>query len=361
MRICFLTKYTAAGASSRYRCYQFADSLGRRGHTVDFMYLLSDDYVRRLYSGRRQSFRDVASAYVRRLRDVVRARKYDLVVLQYESFPRLPTLFERVLFVFNRNVVLDIDDAWHAVYADRPLLRSKIAWLMRRSRAVIAGSRVLADHSMKFNRNTMMIPTVVDPSKYKPKPRQPPARQVEIVWIGTPLNAILLHSQQRAWQQLSGRYPNLVFKFIGAGQRFHIEGIRFRIIPWSEETESSEIASADIGIMPLRDDAFARGKCAFKIIQYMASGIPVVASAIGANTDVVMEGETGFLASSERDWVSSISRLIENPDLRQTMGQKGRLRVERFYSIEAVWPLIEDTYAKVVGIDKEYELREPVR
>jgi glycosyltransferase involved in cell wall biosynthesis len=347
MRICFLTKYATAGASSRDRCYLFADVLRRNGHGVDFSYLLGDDYVYRIHSGRRASPIGLAFALIRRLGAVINAGKYDVVVLQYEAFPRMPMLWERLLFFFNSNVILDIDDAWYEVYADKPHLRSKFPWLMGRSRAVVAGSRILAEFATQFNDRVITVPTVVDITKYLPKQPEEKVASLEIVWIGTPLNSKLLLPNQRVWQYLSGAYPNLVFKFIGVWNNFHLEGVRYRVIEWSEATEAQEIRSADIGIMPLQDQPFHRGKCAKKIIQYMAAGLPVVASAVGANVDVIREGETGFLVTSDVEWVRALSALIEDASLRQRMGERGRSRAEKLYSIGAVFPVLEAVFAEV--------------
>jgi glycosyltransferase involved in cell wall biosynthesis len=347
MRICFLTKYATAGASSRDRCYQFAEPLRRKGHSVDFSHLLGNDYVYRLYSRRRVSAIRLVFAFMRRLRAIISSGKYDVVVLQCEAFPRMPALLERLLFFFNSNVILDIDDAWYEIYTDKPHLCSKFPWLMGRSRAVVAGSRILATFAMQFNDRVITVPTVVDITRYVPKQSEEKVTGLEIVWLGSPPNSKLLLPNQGVWRCLSKRYPNLVFKFVGVWDDFHLEGVRYRLVQWSEATEAQEIRSADIGIMPLQDEPFLRGKCAKKIIQYMAAGLPVVASAVGANVDVVQEGETGFLVTSEAEWVTALSTLIEDAGLRQRMGERGRSRAEKFYSIDAVFPMLEAAFAGV--------------
>ncbi len=292
----------------------------------------------------------LAFAFMRRLRAVIYAWQYDVVVLQCEAFPRMPTLLERLLFFFNSNVILDIDDAWYEVYADKPYLRSKFPWLMRKSRAVVAGSRILAEFAARFSHSVTIVPTVVDMTRYVSKqPQEKEVAGLEIVWLGSPPNSKLLLPDQNVWQRLSKMYPNLVFKFVGVWDDFHLEGVRYRVVQWSETTEAQEIGSADIGIMPLRDEPFYRGKCAKKIIQYMAAGLPVVASAVGANVDVVLEGETGFLVTSEAEWVTALSALIEDAGLRQRMGERGRSRAGKLYSIDAVFPVLEAVLAGVAG------------
>jgi glycosyltransferase involved in cell wall biosynthesis len=352
MRILFLTKYSTAGASSRYRCYQFAETLKARGHQAEFSHLLDGEYMRRLFSGRRPPVVGLVQAFLRRLSAVLKASRYDLVVMQLEAFPKLPTFMEWPLFFFNSNVVLDCDDAWHVVYAQQPLLQSKFPWLMLHSRAVVAGSGVIADYARQFNPHTVMIPTVVDIRKYAAERNGRPRSGVEIAWVGSPVTAKLVTPFQVVWRRICEKFPEVHFKFIGAGEELRLEGTRYRAVPWLEATEAEELATADIGIMPLQDNPFHRGKCALKILQYMAAGLPVVASAIGANTDVVLEGETGFLPKTEEEWVEALSKLIRDRDLRKRMGQRGRERVEQCYSIEAAIPILERVFFSAIAKSK---------
>jgi glycosyltransferase involved in cell wall biosynthesis len=345
MRILFLTRFTRLGASSRYRCYQFSRALEERGHEVEFAPLLDDEYLRRLYSQRARPLMRIMFAYLRRLFDVIRSGGYDLTVLQFEAFPWMPVFLERPLFFFSRNVVLDLDDAWHERYAKSRLLRGKIPWLMRRSRAVVAGSEMIASFSRRFNDRTALVPTVVDVHKYVPSRQESTQLATEIVWIGTPVGEKLLLSYRKVWQAISEAYPEVCFKFIGAREQFRMEGVRFRVVPWLETTETEELAGANIGIMPLQDEPFQRGKCALKIIQYMAAGLPVVASPIGANNSVVQVGETGFLPASEAEWVRALSALIEDHALRRRMGGAGRKRAEHLYCVETVAPILEAVFS----------------
>ncbi len=352
MRILFLTRYTRLGASSRYRCYQFSGALRNRGHEVAFAPLLDDEYLHRLFSKRRRPLLRILFAYLRRFRDVIRAGGYDLAVLQFEAFPWMPVFLERLLFFFNRNVVLDLDDAWYEVYARNRFLKGKIPWLMRRSRAVVAGSEGIANFSRRFNDRTVLVPTVVDVRKYVPNHQESAQRTAEIVWIGSPATSKLLLPYRKVWQSISEAYPEVCFKFIGAGEQFRLEGVRYRVVPWLEATEAEEVAMADIGIMPLQDEAFQRGKCALKIIQYMAAGLPVVASPIGANNDVVQEGETGFLPASEEEWVKALSAMIEDRALRRRMGNSGRKRAEQLYSIETAVPILEVVFSSAAELSE---------
>jgi glycosyltransferase involved in cell wall biosynthesis len=175
-------------------------------------------------------------------------------------------------------------------------------------------------------------------------------QMTEIVWIGSPVTEKLLLPYRKVWQSISEAYPEVSFKFIGVGKQFCVEGVRYRVVPWSEATEVEEVAGADIGIMPLQDEPFQRGKCALKIIQYMAAGLPVVASPIGANNDVVQRGVTGFLPASEEEWVKALSALIEDYVLRRRMGSAGRKRAEQLYSIETAVPILEAVFSSAAEL-----------
>ena len=208
MRICYLTKYTRAGPSSRYRSYQFVPLLEQRGHRVDVFPLLGDDYLRRLFARQKPSLLAVALSVARRLRDIFRARGYDLVVAEKELVPWLPAWFERILLRLNPHVVVDYDDAVYVRYAKIPILRSKIPWLMRHSRAIVVGNRYIAEYARQFNANTCIVPTVVDVAKYSlQRESRVDNSTIEVVWIGTPVTARLLQPLRPVCTQLTERYP----------------------------------------------------------------------------------------------------------------------------------------------------------
>lgn len=323
--------------------------LERRGHKVDAFPLLGDDYLLRLFARQTTSLLSIVISVTRRFRDIFRARRYDVVVVEKELVPWLPTWFERILLRLNPHVIVDYDDAVYVRYAKIPILRSKISWLMRHSRAVVAGNCYIAEYALRYNANTFIIPTVVDVAKYHPRRETKRDNTIEVVWIGTPVTSRLLHSLALVFAQLTARYPRLYFKFIGAGDQFRMDGVRLRIGSWSEEREAQELAEADIGIMPLEDTDFQRGKCALKIIQYMAAGLPVVASPVGANVDVVREGEAGFLAGSDEEWIKALTSLIENESLRKQLGQNGRKRAEDLYSLQVALPMLEAVFRRAAS------------
>ena len=348
MNICYLTKYCELGASSRYRSYQFAPLFRAKGHTVDMYPMFDRDYLTSLYESRTRSLRHVLPRLLRRLVDLWRSRSYDLVVMEKEAFPWIPGPIERVLLSPQTQLVLDFDDAIYRKYEGLPWLRSKIPRLMARSQAVVVANRDIEAYATRYNDRTVLVPTVVDVDRYRP--RTPPTANAEplvIVWIGTPVTAEIARRFEPTWQAVSHAVPNVTFRFIGAGPAFSLRDVRYEVISWSEQAEADLLATASIGIMPLEDTPFQRGKSALKIIQYMAVGIPVVASPVGANTDVVRDKESGFLAHTPDDWVEAIGRLATDREARERMGQRGRQLAVRDYSLQTAFPILERLFSEL--------------
>jgi glycosyltransferase involved in cell wall biosynthesis len=270
-----------------------------------------------------------------------------VVVVEKELLPHVPPVLEHVLRWLNPNIVADYDDAIFANYQNNPLLKRKIPTVIKLSKAINAGNHRLADYARKFNPNVNLIPTVVDLSKYNPKGSyEISGDKVVIGWIGTPITSKYLSLIQDALSRLSRKYP-LILRCIGTSPDFAIPGVETENIKWEESTEVENIRTFDIGIMPLTDDPFSRGKCGLKLIQYMACGIPSIVSPVGVNKDIICDGENGLLAGSEEEWVDQITLLIQDRHLRKRMGMKGRQTVIERYSLEVVAPKLLAIYEKV--------------
>jgi glycosyltransferase involved in cell wall biosynthesis len=182
------------------------------------------------------------------------------------------------------------------------------------------------------------LPTVVDASRYLPA-KHVRGREFIVGWIGSPSTAPYLVELVGPLQQM-GREGPVRLVVIG-GKAPVISGIEVDEVPWSEDTEVALINGFDVGVMPLPNDDWARGKCAFKLIQYMACGIPVIGSPVGANSDVV-NPDCGFLANSEHEWLSALRQLRDNCGLASEMGQAGRERVVRHYSLQRNLPVLAE-------------------
>lgn len=291
-------------------------------------------------------------AQTRQLRSTAR---FDAVILQRKLLPgwRLATL-RRIA----RRLIFDFDDA--VLFRDshnRRGIRSvrrerRFARIVQAADAVIAGNGFLAERALLAGAHPeklWMIPTCVEPSRYPNKlegdkpPKTDEGRPPELVWIGSSSTLKGLEAQRSLWERLGREIPGLRLRVIC--DRFpDFANIQTIPVVWSEATEGQELARGDVGVSLLPDDDWSRGKCGLKVLQYQAAGLPVIANPVGANLEMVRPGETGFLATSEEDWVNAV-RTLFNPSLRAKMGANGRRLVESNYSVE-VWAR---TFASVVA------------
>lgn len=327
-----LSKYGQRAASTRYRFTQYFPALREAGYQCELSPLLDDDYLTGRFAGR-LPLASLVRAGIRRWRDLLRAGDFNVVALNYEAFPYLPAIYERVLAT-QAPIVFDIDDAIFHRYDLRPWLRPflgrKIARIARLSRVAIAGNDYLAEH-LQFGKNDVrVIPTVVDTTLYRPVPARAGAVPV-IGWIGSPSTGEYLEAVVPAIREAcaGGRAR---FVVVGAGKKPFLAGAENR--EWAEEREIPDVQSFDIGVMPLPDDPWSRGKCGFKLIQYMACGLPVVASPVGVNTKIVKPGETGFLCSTNEEWAKALKELVASEELRKKLGAAGRASAEADWSLQ---------------------------
>lgn len=389
--ILFLTKYSRMGASSRYRSWQYLPALEAKGIRCDVSPLFNDNYLKHLYSYGRVTIADLTGALKRRLEALLKVVKYDLLWLEYELFPYLPAIFEEIIAAIAIPYVVDYDDALFHQYDChrnlwvRQILGTKIAVVMRNSRLVIAGNNYLADYARKAGANQVdIVPTVVDLSRYLLKAnssdsellapdlhlpvkrtsrllyrgdnttgetpaltnycdRSELARTAPVApsiftigWIGSPSTSKYLQEIAPALAEVCRNGRGRV-ALIGAGE-VDLPGVPVVRLPWSEDTEVANMQKFDVGIMPLVDRPWERGKCGFKLIQYMACSLPVVASPVGVNSEIVEPDVNGFLAITTRDWVRTLTELRDRPDLRDKMGRAGRKKVESRYCLQVTAP-----------------------
>jgi glycosyltransferase involved in cell wall biosynthesis len=321
--------------------------------------LFPDSYLKRIYDrrGRDRQLRRLLPQIVRwqaRRWNVLarQVQQYDVVFLQYEAMPYAPAFFERTLFRHNPRVVVDYDDATHVTYEQHsnPILRrilgSKIARIVAESRHVVAGNRYIAEWAGQYNPNTTIIPTSVDLNRYPANVSTESDNGKPIIgWIGTPVTARYLRMLEEPLRALRARH-DFVLKVIGAPD-FSMDGIDVVNVPWSETTEVEELQRCDVGVMPVPDDPWARGKSALKLIQYLAAGVAAVASPVGANCDVIEQGQNGLLARTDNDWIEQLSLVMEQPDRRRRMAHAGRKTVEAEFSLQANAPRLGDVLRQV--------------
>ena len=343
MKVLALTRYGRTGASSRVRSYQYLPALEAVGLQVEIAPLFSDGYVRGLQAGRRSAV-EVVRAYARRTLDLQRAGSFDLVWIEKEALPWLPAGLERILLAGAAPFVLDYDDAVFHAYDQhrrpwvRQLLSGKHPALMRRAALVVAGNDYLAGFARAAGaRRVEMVPTVIDLQRY-PEPdfaRNPSDALPCVGWIGQRVTASFLAPLAPTFQRLADEGSA---RFTAVGIDAASLGLPMASIPWTEDTEVASICGFDIGIMPLVDEPFERGKCGYKLIQYMACGLPVVASPVGVNRQIVEHGVNGFLAETPTQWKEALQTLAADAGLRQRMGQAGRRKVEQQFCIQVTGP-----------------------
>lgn len=353
MKILLLTRYGRLGASSRLRTLQYVPWLEAAGVPCTVQALFSDEMLKAKYLVGGYRLAAVLSAYRTRLQALRERHEFDLVWIEKEALPWLPAWVERLLL---RGVpyVLDYDDAifhnydMHSSACVRRSLGRRIDRLMQHARLVIGGNEYLVRRAREAGAPWVeTVSTVVDleryvPHKYSSRPKSLPC----IVWIGSPATIHYLETVRQPLTELARRCP-YTLRVIGSA--FELPGVKVECVPWSEATEVADIAAGDIGIMPLRDSPWEQGKCGYKLIQYMACGLPVVASPIGVNQIIVRQGVNGYLAGSSEQWGAALGRMIGDAAIRQTMGAAGRQRVELEYCLQAIAPGVCDMLLKAAG------------
>lgn len=340
MRLLMLPRYDQAGASSRVRMYQYLPALRSAGIDAVVSPLFDAQYVRALYSGK-TAWSAIARGYVRRLGAQMAAGRFDVVWIEKELLPWLPASLERLRG--DPAVVVDYDDAvfhrydLHRLHWVRRMLGGRIDEVMRRADLVTAGNAYLADRAQAAGcRRVESLPTVVDLSRYAVCDTAKRQGPLVVGWIGSPATASYLRPLGSVIEQLRERRA---VRAVAIGAREdQVAGTPFEAMPWTEETEVEQLAAFDIGIMPLPDEPWERGKCGYKLIQYMACGIPVAASPVGVNMEIVTPGVNGELASTQEQWLAALTGLADNPPLRVRQGAQGRKRVEDWYSLQVQAP-----------------------
>lgn len=323
-----------------------------------------DAYLKDFYAGKK-NISAVLKSYVKRLGVLFSVFSYDRVVIEKEIFPFLPAWAEWMLKRLGIQYIVDYDDAIFHNYdqSSNPIIKkflaNKIAKVMRFSGTVVAGNQYLADYAARSGaKNIEIIPTVIDLERYPVKNSDsdlelPPNvilsgvegkagersasennQKFVVGWIGTKTTFEKHLLPCKDWiKALQIQEPNIRFHIVGITEDMDI-GKNVQYIRWTEESEVAEILKMDIGLMPLQDSKWEKGKCAYKLIQYAACGIPGVASDVGMNREVTVPGETGILAAADEEWIQAIKTLKSNTELRHQMGRNARKKVEERYCIQ---------------------------
>ena len=325
--------------------------LQRYGVAIRHLPLLSDDEDRRFHDGGPAPRVDIALRARSRLRRTLRENADWQVSLVQRQVDLFPTLGLERLAARGRRLVLDVDDAiWldrsreargHALAALKGTPR-KLRWLAGHANVVIAGNELLAEWLSRYSRDVVVIPSLVDHREI-PTRRHEQRDTVVLGWIGSRSTAASLSQLRVALSRLASQSGEVALELLTVGGRApEVPGIRVRSEPWSESREAEFLREVDIGLMPLPNDSWTRGKCAYKALQYMAAGIPVVADDVGVSAKVIGHEQAGLIAHDDDEWARSLATLVEDPELRTRLGSKGRQQVEEGYSVERWAPRLAE-------------------
>jgi len=346
-KIIFIIPYPLKCApSQRFRFEQYLPLLTARGFSLQFEPFVSEANYPVLYlpNGFGKKILVLLKGIVRRLSLLFAVRNATYIFIHREALPFGPPVVEWIIGrVLGKKIIYDFDDAiWltdkHESYVEKLLRwRSKVAHICRWSYRISCGNEYLAQYARQFNSRVVVNPTTIDTENLhhpaKVKHVKDPG-QVVIGWTGSHSTLKYLEHLLPVLQQLEQEHPQVAFLVI-ANRNPELPLQRCSFVPWQKETEAHDLARMDIGIMPLPDDAWTRGKCGFKALQYMAMEIPCVASPVGVNTTIIQHGVNGMLAQTAEEWKHCLSLLITRPDLRTQLGRAGRQTVVNRYSVQS--------------------------
>lgn len=345
-RVLMLAPVPATAAATRFRLQQFIPFLRDDGIDACIRPFLTQAELAVLYgrSSPTRLMRTAASAIGGRLRDLASAASVDLIVVQREAALAGPPVIEwAISHGLQRPMVFDFDDAIWVPYISPTYGRwlprllkmpGKTNFNLKAAQGVIAGSQHLADYARALNPRVTVIPTVVDTDQFTPLPHE---NAVPVLgWIGTHSTAPYLRRILPALARLA-RTHRFVLRVVGAN--FVAPGVPLEVVPWTLDNEITNFQTLDIGLYPMDDDAWSRGKSGFKAVQYMACGVPTVASPVGPVLQMVSPGESGFFAATQDEWVQSLALLLDDHRLRRRMAEQGRDVVATNWSLRKFAPL----------------------
>ncbi|MGC8737221.1 MAG: glycosyltransferase family 4 protein [Candidatus Hydrogenedens sp.] len=351
MKIVFFGNATEKNAAIRYRVQKFADMFEVEGYPCIVCLPSSVDFYLKYFENQPKYKKAIywLCVWLRRWFQLRHIFNADVIFLRGPIFKYGPPIFEYIIHLFNKNMVFDIDDAvWEkpAFVKNYSLRFIDFDWAKKMCKicaGAVVGNRYLEEHVKQWGaKKIAIVPTCIDIEKHQQKKEYPKHNNPVIIgWTGTHTNLGYLDILKEPLKELSKKYPIQLF-IASNGLNYNMEGVNVVFENWKLEKEFEYLQRPDIGLMPLIDTPRARGKCAFKALEYMGVGTPVVISPVGMNAEVIENGVHGFLAQTPEEWYDRLERLITNPDLREQMGRKARQRIVDLYSFEANYPQLKE-------------------
>lgn len=347
MKVLFWVPYPQGESpSQRFRFEQYLPLLTQKGIAYVFSPFWDDETWRILYKPGKtfQKLGGFIRGVFRRIASVFRLGSYDIIFIHREAMPLGPPVFEWLAYVFGKKIIYDFDDA---IWLPNTSAENKIAgWLKwhgkvksicRWSTRVSCGNEYLCAYAKTYAKHVVLNPTTID-TEHLHNPALYPTSNHSIVtigWTGTHSTIKYLDFLQPIIQSLGQKFPN-TFRFVViANKKPELNLTSLEFIPWSKASEIPDLLKFDIGVMPLTDDIWAKGKCGFKALQYMALEVPSIVSPVGVNTKIVEHGVNGFVASTPDEWMNSLEKLLTDKALRETMGKRSRQKVEAEFSVSS--------------------------
>jgi glycosyltransferase involved in cell wall biosynthesis len=330
--------------SQRYRFEQYFSFLKANGYDCELSSIIEEIDDKYFYSPGHflKKFIFTIKSAIKRLKDVKRANNFDIIFVQREAFMTGSTFFEKQFAKSKAKLVFDFDDSiW---LMDTSNANKKWEWMKSSkktgeiisvSNLVFAGNKYLFDYAKKFNQNVKIIPTTIDTTIFQRKDEYKNNEKICIGWSGSITTIKHFEEATTILKKVKNKYGDKVYFKVMGDDTYENKELNIKGLSWTSETEIDIISSFDIGIMPLPNDQWVKGKCGLKGLSYMALEVPTIMSAIGVNTEIITDGVNGFLATTEEDWINKISILIDSFELRIKIGLNGRKTVEEKYSLQS--------------------------
>jgi len=359
LSILFVTYGTKLAPATRYRVYGFLPFLEKEGLDCKVFSIISGFTTNLMIKSSMFNSLQKIIYYIqvsiervfRACVVVFLAGKFDVVFLQRVTFP---FGLERLMRMKNKNIIFDIDDSIYMLdKEERGLIgclkkyskKKEVTSVLRVSKCAIVENAHIENFVRQYCNDIYVITGPIDSIRNFPKEYKADTKNIIIGWIGSPSTVLYLDMLKRVLRRLQEKC-DVDIRLIGSGPH-SIDGVRFEIIDWSEGTEVFELHKFDIGIMPMPDNEWTRGKVGCKMLQYMANAIPAVVSYTPTNAAIIKNGDNGFLVNSEEEWIEKLSLLVEDPVLRQKIGISGRKTVEEKFSVKVNMPKYIEIFKNV--------------
>lgn len=336
--------YPDRAPGQRFRFEQYFKYLEDNGYECHLSNLLDKESDRIFYSSGNttKKLSIILKAFIKRLKDAMNADKYDAIFVFREVFMMRTLMLEKMFCKHTDKLMFDFDDSvWlpNVSKANEKFIFLKshnvVSELISHCKLVIAGNPYLKNYASEFNKNITIIPTTIDVNEYVKMNAEKKDDRVCIGWSGSVTTIQHFKTALPFLKEIKQKYGDKIYFQVIGDKNYVNEELGIKGVAWTKESELTELNKIDIGLMPLPDDLWAKGKCALKGLQYMALEIPTIMSPVGVNIDVIKDGENGYLATSVEEWKQKLELLINSKELREKVGKAGRKTVVDEYSIEA--------------------------